>query len=157
MKLNAKEDIEAPLAFVFDALADFDGWERAALRRGAEVARSDAARGTGPGMAWQVAFPFRGRRREMSIVLKRLDRPQRLEFTGAGAAVDGGLDLDLVELGPRRTRVTVVTEVKPRTLAARLFLQSLRLAKAKVTKRFESRVALIAADIEDRYKRSLRG
>ena len=34
MKLVAKYDVEAPVDFVFAQLADFEGWERAAMRRG---------------------------------------------------------------------------------------------------------------------------
>lgn len=156
MKFNAKEDIEAPSAFVYAALSDFDGWERAALRRGAEVARCDTPRHEGPGMAWQVGFPFRGKVRQLKVTLARLEPDQRLEFAGEGQALEGGLVVELVELGPKRTRVTVVAELKPRTLPARLFVQSLKFARAKVAKRFSGRVALAAADIEDRYKRSLR-
>ncbi|MBC7477273.1 MAG: SRPBCC family protein, partial [Pseudorhodobacter sp.] len=37
MKLVAKYDLEVPAAFVFAQLVDFDGWERAAMRRGADV------------------------------------------------------------------------------------------------------------------------
>ena len=49
MKLSSRQDIEAPVAFVFDALNDFQAWERAALRRGAEVARTDKMNVTAQG------------------------------------------------------------------------------------------------------------
>jgi carbon monoxide dehydrogenase subunit G len=157
MKLGTKQDIEAPIAFVYDVLVDFEGWERAAMRRGADVMRSDTLRVAGPGMGWNVQFAFRGKTRKMAIKLVKLDRPQHLAFSGLGSALDGTLDMELVELGAKRTRVTVVTEVKPRTLAARILLQSVKLAKGKISKKYAGRVALVAADIEDRYKRSLRG
>ena len=41
MKLNVRQDIDLPIARVFARLSDFDGWQKAALRRGAEVARTD--------------------------------------------------------------------------------------------------------------------
>ena len=40
MKLSTRDDIEAPLSFVFDSFADTESWERAAMRRGAEVTRT---------------------------------------------------------------------------------------------------------------------
>ena len=42
-------------------------------------------------------------------------------------------------------------ELKPRTLAARLFIQSMRLARKRVQRRFEGRLAEIARDIEQRF------
>ena len=37
MKFSTKEDIDAPIDAVFDMLCEFDQFERAAMRRGAEV------------------------------------------------------------------------------------------------------------------------
>ena len=42
MKLASKKDVEAPIAQVWAALTDFETWERAAMRRGVEVARTDS-------------------------------------------------------------------------------------------------------------------
>ena len=41
MKLSTREDIEAPIGTVFDAVTDFDGFERQLLRRGVDVTRDD--------------------------------------------------------------------------------------------------------------------
>ncbi|MGB8813534.1 MAG: SRPBCC family protein [Paracoccaceae bacterium] len=152
MKLSTREDIEAPLASVFDAFADVEGWERAAMRRGAEVARTDKMPGMAVGMGWLVAFSHRGKDRKLAITLDRLERPNRLGFSGNANALDGELTFEFVELSARRTRVSVAMELKPRTLGARLFLQSMKLAKGKIAKRFEQRVAHICTEIEDRYR-----
>ncbi len=156
MKFSTREDIEAPLDVVFAALSDFEAWERGAMRRGAEVIRTDRLTEPGPGMGWHVEFIYRGKLRKLDIALAEILPGQRVVLDGQGAPAEGRLELDLVEMGPRRTRVTVGFEIKPRTLAARLFLQSLKLAKSKVNRRFELRVARMAAEIEDRYRASLR-
>jgi hypothetical protein len=152
MKLSTRDDIEAPLDFVFAELSDFEGWETAALRRGADVVRADARRGSGVGMGWKVQFVYRGKPRAMTIHLTDLAAPTRLAFQGEATTVEGGMTIELVELSARRTRVVVGTEVKPRTLAARLVLQSLKLAKGKVQKKFDTRVAQLCRDIENRYR-----
>jgi len=156
MKFSTKEDIEAPLDRVFAALSDFETWERAAMRRGADVTRTDLMTTPGPGMGWHVEFIYRAKLRKIDISLVEIVPDQKLVLDGTSAPAEGRVTLDLAEMGPRRTRVAVGFEVRPRTLAARLFLQSLKLAKASVTRRFELRVGQMAADIEDRYRNSLR-
>ena len=41
MRFTTKQDIEAPLDFVYNTMIDFEAWERSAMRRGAEVERTD--------------------------------------------------------------------------------------------------------------------
>jgi hypothetical protein len=59
-------------------------------------------------------------------------------------------------LSPRRCRLKVSVEAKPKTLAARLFLNTLRLARRKVEERMEKRVDQLGERIEDRYARERR-
>lgn len=156
MKLSTKEDIEAPVSFVYDALSDFEAWDRAALRRGADVSSVAKGAKAAPGMGWKVAFPYRGKQRRVEITLAKLLEQQELNFDAVSAPLNGSLVIELAEMGPKRTRVSVASTFKPNTLAARLFIQSLRLAKAKLSRRFELRVAQLAADIEDRYRAQIK-
>lgn len=152
MKLVTREDIEAPLDQVFAAFADTETWERAALRRGAEVTRVDRLAAFGPGMAWAVAFDHRGKPRRVTVKLTEAAAPNALGFAFSAPSVEGTVGLDFVELGPRRTRVAITTEIKPRTLAARLVMQSLKLARGKVDQKYATRLAQICAEIEDRFR-----
>ncbi|SEN64972.1 Polyketide cyclase / dehydrase and lipid transport [Gemmobacter aquatilis] len=152
MKLSTREDIEAPLATVFQAFADTDAWERAVLRRGAEVTRVDRLSTPGPGMAWVVGFDYRGKPRRVTVKLSQIEAPNILAFTYSTSAFEGSFSLDFVELSARRTRVSFATEVKPRTLASRLLLQSMKLAKGKVERKFETRIAQICHEIEERHR-----
>ena len=61
MKLSARKDIDSATVEVFPVLADFDSYEKLALRQGAEVQRLDRLPEPGVGSAWLVRFPFRGR------------------------------------------------------------------------------------------------
>lgn len=154
MKLMRNEDVEAPIAFVYARLSDFDHWERAALRRGAEVTRLDTLAVPGPGMTWHLGFDFRGRRRVVDLRLVTMEPSQTLTFAGQGASMSGNGLLDLVEMGPKRTRIAITLEVEARTLAARLLLQSLKLASGKINRTFETRTRQLAADLESRFRRS---
>jgi carbon monoxide dehydrogenase subunit G len=156
MKFKTREDIEAPMDFVYRALSDTDHWERTALRRGATVERQDTNPIPGAGMQWAIGFDFRGKRRNVVLRCTEMDGAQRMAFEGTGKMLAGQLDLDLTDMGPKRTRLTVAVDVKPLTIAARLFLQTLALARGRVQARFDKRAAQLAADIEDRYRKSLR-
>lgn len=156
MKLSGRTDIQAPTSFVFDVLSDFDYWERAAMRRGADVHRTDKLKAAGAGMSWLIRFGWRGRERQMHMKLVTLDRPNQIAFAGDGPSVLVSITCDIVELSAKRCRIIVQSDIKPRTLAARLFIQSMKLAKGKVVKRYESRLKAAADLIEARYAESQR-
>jgi hypothetical protein len=152
MQFTAKEDIEAPIDRVFATLSDFENYERAAMRRGAEVVRTDNLRAPGVGMSWQTQFKLRGRDRNVALKLVRLDAPQALQVDFASPSIEGEMVIDLLAMSRNRTRMTLAIELRPKTLSARLMVQSLKLARANITKRFALRVAEFAKDIEDRMR-----
>ena len=151
MRFTTKQDIEAPLDFVYSTMIDFEAWERSAMRRGAEVERTDTLTRIGPGMSWAARFSYRGKMRAIVLRLVMIEPPAALSFAVQSQVVEGAVKLDLMEMSARRTRVHVVAEVTPRSLAARLFLQSLRLARGRVDRKFEQRVAQLAGGIERRF------
>lgn len=156
MRLVRSENIEAPPASVFRLLVDFDHWERAALRQGAEVQRTDSLPRPAPGVAWRLGFAFRGRPRLVTLQLTDLRPDEALVFSGQGSALDGTARIDLDEMGPKRTKITVTLEIGARTLAARLFLQSLRLAQGRITRRFDGHVSRLVAHLENRFRNNPR-
>jgi carbon monoxide dehydrogenase subunit G len=152
MILASKHDIEAPSADVFKALTDFDHWERASLRRGADVHRTDDLTKLGVGMQWQTRFAFRGKTRDVEVLLRELAAKQLIVFNAKSKMIEGDIRFEIVEMSTKRTRLNVTVDIKPVTLGARLFLQSLRLARQRVDKKFSQRVAQLALDIETRVK-----
>ncbi len=152
MIFSTKEDIEAPLEHVFGVVSDFDRFERLALRRGAEVSRMDSLREPGLGMAWDIAFQMRGKRREIEIELTEYDPPNRMLFESRSPGMGGHLIVDLVALSRHRTRLGLELELKPQTLSMRLLVQSLKLAKGNLNKKFKVRVAEYAKAMEESYK-----
>jgi hypothetical protein len=54
-------------------------------------------------------------------------------------------------LSRSRTRVLVELEVKPLNLSARLLVQSMKLAKGSLTRKYKLRIAEYAKGMEDRY------
>ncbi len=152
MQFSAKQDIDAPIEAVFAAVTDFDGFSTQALRRGAEVQRLDELMGPCAGMAWQVGFDFRGKRRDMRIELLEVIQPSELKVRSATSGLDGHLMLELVALSRQRTRLGVEVELAPKTLSARLLVQSLKLARGSLSKRLRKRLEGFARATEETHR-----
>lgn len=164
MELTAREDIEASQERVFALLSDFDNIERQAMRRGTQITRTsdgpDAGpdsgpdsgpdAGTGAGMAWDALFQFRGKKRSAQITLSTYDPSERMVFDSLSGGLEMTLALDVVALAPNRTRINVTSTLGAKTLSARLFLQSIKLARGGIDKRFRKRVGELAGDMEKR-------
>lgn len=152
MKFAAKEDVSAPIEQVFDALCDFESFERQAMRRGATLQRTDALTQPGAGMCWQVAFSMRGRKRDLALELVRFESPDEMVFEAKSSGFDGVFSIELIALSRSRTRLSVGLEITPLNLSARLLVQSLKLAKSNLTKRFKVRVADLVRNLEERLQ-----
>ena len=151
MKFSTREDIEAPIEHVFQAVTDFDGFERQALRRGAEVSRQDTHGRPGVGSEWKLRFAFRGKQRNVDARISQFEAPHGFLADTRSGGLEGKVSLELVALSPRRTRMQVVVDLAPKTLSARLLIQSLKFAKGNLNKRFSNRVWQFAQDIEGKY------
>jgi hypothetical protein len=153
MKMNAREDVEAPIDFVYEQITDFQAFERRAMRRGAEVLRVDDLKADGPGMAWDITFMLRGKQREVQIELARLDPPNGLTMASRSPTMGGQMVVELVALSRNRTRLNLDIELVPKNLTARLLVQSLKLARKTITRRLRKRVSQYALELEERQSR----
>lgn len=155
MKLTTRQDIEAPLDVVYARLTDFEHFERMAMRRGAEVERTDRLKTPDVGMAWRLRFAFRGRPRTVAVRFADAEPGQHLDWAYDSPSLEGTVRAELVALSARRTRMTLAAEARPKTLAARLMLQSLRLAKGRLQRRFDVTAGQLANMVEEQYRASI--
>ena len=153
MKFSTNTDIEAPIEAVFDMFCDFESFERSAMRRGAEVQRMDAKIEPGVGMRWRAAFELRGKPRQIELEMVTFDPPNEIRLAGNSPSMKSETCFDLIALSRNRTRVHEALEVKPLTLSSRLLVQSLKLAKNSLSRKFKLRVSEYAKGMEDRYAR----
>ncbi|WP_299192684.1 SRPBCC family protein [uncultured Litoreibacter sp.] len=155
MKFSTKEDLEVPINDVFDMLSDFEGFERAAMRHGAEISRLGSANEAGVGLAWRVKAQFRGKKRDFEVTLSEFDRPNHMIFDATSNNMKGAFLVELVALSRNRTRMRAELDVRPKSLSARLLMQSAKLARNTLNRRYKTRIAHFAEDLEDRHKRGL--
>ncbi|MEO0753064.1 MAG: SRPBCC family protein [Pseudomonadota bacterium] len=154
MKFQIKQDIEAPIDFVFEQMTDFKAFERAAMRRGAEVQRVKDGKNGAIGTAWDARFQMRGKERDIQIEVTEHDSPNRIVVSSRAPAMGGDLVVELMSLSRNRTRVDTQLQLAPRNLTAKLLVQSLKLARKNVTQRLNDRLASYAVEVEARYKKS---
>lgn len=145
------EDIQAPVEMVYRSVSDFDNFERSALRRGLEVRPMDQNALAGAVRGWNVGFQYRGKKRESEARLVDVVPEQGFSIKGNSSGIHGDMTVDLVALSKKRTRLKVTMEMSAKTLSSRLLLQSMKLAKTKLSQRFEKRVSILAQDLEDGY------
>lgn len=148
MKFSTREDIDAPVDAVYRAVTDFDGFERQMLRRGVDVMRDDTTPPDVPGAKWQAGFSWRGRAHKLDAELVSITDEQGYAVESKTGGITCMGVVDLVPLSKSRTRMFVSLDLKPSTLSSRLFVQSLRLAKGSLTRKFKARVAQFAGEIE---------
>lgn len=154
MKFSTREDVEAPADFVFEQISDFQSYERQALRRGADVRRLDNGEYK-VGSAWDVAFTYRGKDRKVRAKVEERSAPSKLRVSTTSQGLEGETVVEVVALSPMRTRIAASIDVRPKTLSARLFLHSLKLAKTNLTNRFKRRVSDFGEELEARYQKSM--
>jgi hypothetical protein len=156
MKLTAKTDLDAPIGFVFECLSDHPTWEREAAERGIDVERPADMPMSGLGAGWLIRLPFRGKVVKILLRMTSMARDQDLGFDYQSNSIEGDLDLSVMSLSPRRTRLHLTIDIRPRTLAARLFLNTLRLGRGRVQSRLDMRVQQMGMQIQNRYARAQR-
>lgn len=152
MKFSTREDIAAPIDFVWSAVSDFDRFEKQALRRGAEVQRVDANGAAGVASEWDLRFHFRGKMREVAAKVVDFEAPNALQLDSKTGGIDGTILVDLVALSPRQTRFAFALDLRPRNLSGRLLVQSLKFAKGSLETRFKARIAGFADRVEAEYR-----
>jgi len=77
-----------------------------------------------------------------------MDPPNAYVIATTSNGIEGMTTAEFVPLSPASTRLTFATELKPRTIPARIVMQSLMLAKGRLDERLRTRIKDYARDIE---------
>ena len=148
MKISSREDVEAPIDHVFSVVSDFSKFKDHMQRRGVEIVEDATGPEAGVGHRWSAKFTWRGRARELDAELTELKPGQGYTILSHSSGVNCTTVVDLVALSKTRTRILVSLDLRPTTLSSRLLVQSLKLAKGKLTSRLKQRMEVLSHRIE---------
>lgn len=147
MKFSTRQDTQLPADQLFDAISDFSRAERLLLRRGISVRRIDPAQEPGVGMAWEIAYDWRGKRRDLRLDVGRYDRPEHLRIVGVSSGLNVQIDMTVIALTRKKSRLVMETDIRPRNMRTRLLIQTARLGKNQLDQRYEKQVAAYVKEI----------
>lgn len=151
MHFASTDIVEAPAVFAFRQMSDFAYFERLVASSGAGMTRIDTMTEVGIGVLWEVRFALRGRRRKIDLKLSDYIEPKLMQFTGMSDGLLFVFRSELEHVDAERCRLTTRLDVKPRTLAGRMMLQSARLTKPTLNRRYARRVRDYAARVSTLY------
>lgn len=152
MDFESKQDINAPAAHVFQQLADFDFYESYAMRIGAQVERQDSFTQPQAGMRWNVKGHFRGKDRDVELTLDSYTPSDTLSYICNAKSLDAVVKFDVIPLSHTETRLKAVVAVQAKGLSARIALQSAKLAKKTLDRKFDTRMRDFANNIGEKYR-----
>ncbi len=141
MKFSTRQDTDLSAQELFQAVSNFSAIERMMSRRGAGLRRMDSLSQPGAGMNWLISFDWRGRRRELSMELIRYEPSEILEFSGQSDQFGLALNMTVVALTKSKSRFIFEADVTPRSMKSRLILQTAKLGKSQLDKRFAAGIA----------------
>mgnify|MGYP001036338347 CR=1 FL=1 len=151
MNFLSKQDVKAPADHVFEQLADFDFYESYAMRLGAQVMRQDSFSQPQPGMSWNIKGHVRGKDRNVELTLDSYSPSETLSYICTSKSLNAIINFNVIPLSKTETRIKVMVDVQPKGLSARVAMQSARLAKKSLDKKFDARMHDFANKISEKY------
>lgn len=151
MKFSTRIDTDLSAEGLFEAIGDFDALERMLIGRGASVSRIDPSKEPDITMGWNVGFDWRGRPRDMRLAVTRFDRPEKIAMAGRSNALDIAINATVVALSRVKSRLIFEAEIKPRNMKARLMMQTAKLGKGQLDRRFQRRVEEFISQMRSRH------
>lgn len=147
MKFSTR--IDSPLSGdeVFTAISDFPTIEGMLAARSVKAQRLGRAADGSAGIAWDLSFDHRGKQRDLRLQVVEFDRPERIVMRGGSEALDLEITMTVIALTRARSRLVFELEARPRTIRARLMLQTAKLGKAQLDRRFADRIGGFVADL----------
>ncbi|MEO9648637.1 MAG: SRPBCC family protein [Roseobacter sp.] len=153
MKFSNQVNVDAPIETVFEALVEFETYEKAAAKRGVKTQRSERTPKDPLGTKWDVLFSLKGKPSQVGLEIAECVAPTRLGINLDSRNLTGKIVCDLTSVSQSRTHLKVTAEIRPLTFPARLLVQSFKLTKKRLDSRFEDALSEFASRAEKKPQR----
>lgn len=140
MKFSTRVNSSSTAEQLFDRVTDFSRLEQMLIKNKVSVSRINPADEPGAGMAWKLAFDWRSKTHVLRLDVRRFDRPDVVFITGTSDLFDLLITITVFGLTQTRSRLIFETEVLPRNMRARVIIQTAKLAKGRLDRRYEQRI-----------------
>ncbi len=150
----AQDEVHVPQDYAFSHFSDFISYEATALSYGADIRRVDGFQQVSQGVAWRGTVPIRGKTVGVEAKVTNFDPSRQSQMVTQAGGMTVTVDLSFEEMEPEKTRVTARAELRANTLAARLIVQSVRLARGSLQRRIDSKLVALGSKFEAEYHRS---
>ncbi|MBO6603304.1 hypothetical protein [Rhodophyticola sp.] len=157
MKFKVAEDVDAPVGFVFERMMDFSQFEADIRGRGADLRRVDNWTRAEKGVRWRGSVQVRGKMRGIEAELDEVIRDEMVAIQITVGGMEARYQMTFIALSAQVTRVAAELDLKPRTLTARLIIQTMKLARGRVLQRMTGTLARQGNQIEADWRRGAQG
>ena len=151
MRLAAEARCAVPLEVAFDAATDIPALETKATRAGAEIARlADGLDGARP--AWRVQGHYRGGMQAVVFAVGERREDESVTLFGHGTRLTFQLRMIFLARGPETCALRWDLALGPYSIAGRLMIPALKLARRRLEQRMVDGLELFARSIEADYE-----
>lgn len=153
MKFRVSEDLDAPRSMVWARFTEFSGMEADARGRGATVTRIGNWTTPAEGAEWRGEVKVRGKVRPVSAKIARFVPDEICLIESRIGGMTCVHEMSFIALSPEVTRVAVMLDLSAQTLAARLILQTMKLARGRVMQRLQATLARQGNAVEAEWRK----
>ena len=106
---------------------------------------------TGLGQCWSATFKFRNPLLQAEVDIIGFNPPKTLVFQSVIRGLASEVMISFTALPNGQTRLTFDLDLLPKSLSARIFVQSLKVVRDKIDARFAAGVGAFVQDISDDF------
>ena len=152
MELTYQRIINVPPAYAFARATDFERFEAEGFGNLAPFEPRNDIRAPELGARWRTAAEFQGRPRRFSLELIEMSGPERLVLGNKSDKYDVEAKMAFQDAPDGATAFSFTLTAMARSITAKLILQTIQLAKGRITKSMQADFDKMATQMEAAYR-----
>jgi len=152
MELSYNSKIYVPQAYAYKCATDFDLFESEGFGKLSKFEPRSEIRAPEIGARWRTSAEFQGRPRNFSLQLLELDGPGKLVLGNKSEKYDIEAHFNFDEVGAEETDFSFRLVAKAQSITAKLILQTIQLARARIESSMRADFEAMAMRMEDTFQ-----